>query len=405
MKSLDATFFGSNRRAVMQKLEGSLLVVPAYTQMQRGNDMASQFEQEANFWYLTGIEHPDWWLVIDGKRSKSWLIAPRIDDVHALFDGSLSAEDARTISGVSDIIDHSEGMSLLRQAAQAHQFVYTVDPPQHHDHFGFSLNPAARETREQLSRLFTKVHDFRPKLAELRAIKQPEEIDAMQSAIDMTVLAFDDVKKALSTYKYEYQVEADFTHFFRSRGAQGHAYDPIVASGSNACTLHYGQNNAQLKKGTLLLLDIGARHNGYAADITRTYAIGRMTKRQIAVHSEVVAAQAEIIQLLEPNLGVEEYQHEVDRIMKRALISLKLITDENDESYHTYFPHAISHGLGIDVHDSLGRPKYLQPGMVLTVEPGIYIPEEGIGVRIEDDILITKSGYKNMSVKLSTDSI
>ena len=405
MKSLDATFFEGNRRAVMQKLEGSLLVVPAYTQMQRGNDAAFQFEQEANFWYLTGIEHSDWWLVIDGKRSKSWLVAPSVDDVHALFDGSLSLADAQQISGIADVVDHSEGLSLLRQAARTHQFAYTVDPPQHHDHFGFTLNPAAREAREQLSRLFTKVHDFRPKLAQLRAIKQPVEIDAIQAAIDMTVTAFDTVKKLLPAYKYEYQVEADFTHHFRSHGARGHAYDPIVASGGNACTLHYGQNDAPLKKGTLLLLDIGARTKGYAADITRTYAVGKPTKRQLAIHAEVAAAHAEIIDLLQPNLGVEEYQRSVDAIMKRALVNLKLIKDESDEAYRTYFPHAISHGLGIDVHDSLGKPKFFQPGMVLTVEPGIYIPEEGIGVRIEDDILLTKSGYKNMSAKLSTECV
>lgn len=403
MKSLDATFFEASRQAVIQKLEGSLLVVPAYTQMQRGNDAAFTFEQEANFWYLTGIDHADWWVIIDGKRGKSWLVSPDVDDVHALFDGSLSADDARTISGINEVIDRSKGMALLRQSARSHQFVYTIDPPQHHDHFGFTLNPVARDMRELLSRIFVKVQDFRPKLAEIRAIKRPEEIDALQAAIDVTIDAFEKVKSSLVAYKHEYQVEADFTHHFRFNGAAGHAYDPIVAAGSNACTLHYGANNASLKKGTLLLLDIGARANGYAADITRTYAIGKPTKRQQAVHHEVAQAQRDIISLIEPGIGVEEYQREVDVIMKRALMNLKLIHDENDEKYRTYFPHAISHGLGIDVHDALGKPKYLQENMVLTVEPGIYIPEEGIGVRIEDDILVTKTGNKNLSAKLSTD--
>ena len=403
MKKLDAAFFGANRERVIAKLEGSLLVVPAYTQMQRGNDAAFQFEQEANFWYLTGIEHPDWWVIIDGKRAKSWLVAPEVDNVHALFDGSLSAEGAMQISGISEVLDRSKGASLLRQAARTHQFVYTIDPPMHHDHFGFTLNPAAREMREMLSRTFANVQDFRPKLAEIRAIKQPEEIMAMQYAIDLTVEAFEKVRASVQEYKYEYQVEADFTHHFRFSGARGHAYDPIVAAGHNACTLHYGANSDPLRKGTLLLLDIGARAQGYAADITRTYAIGKPTKRQQAVHAEVAAAQRQIIDLIEPGLGIEDYHKEVDVIMKRALINLKLIRDENDEAYRTYFPHAISHGLGIDVHDALGRPKYLKEGMVLTVEPGIYIPEEGIGVRIEDDILVTKNGHKNMSAKLSVD--
>ncbi len=405
MKFLDAAFFTANRQQAIEQLQGSLLVVPAYTQMQRGNDAAFGFEQEANFWYLTGIEHPDWWLIIDGKRGKSWLVSPEVDDVHALFDGNLSLDEAQKISGVTDVVDRSEGTTLLRQLARSHQFVYTVDPPQHHDHFGFTLNPAARDMREQLSRTFTKVQDFRPTLAKIRAIKQPQEINAIQSAIDVTVDAFEKVKSSLSTYKHEYQVEAEFSHYFRSHGTRGHSYDPIVAGGKNACTLHYGRNDDPLKKSTLLLLDVGARHNGYAADITRTYAIGTPTKRQAAVHTEVAAAHQEIISLLQPHLGIEEYQRAVDDIMKRALIRLKLIKDENDEAYRTYFPHAISHGLGIDVHDSLGKPKSLQPGMVLTVEPGIYILEEGIGVRIEDDILITASGHRNMSAKLSTDSM
>lgn len=152
-----------------------------------------------------------------------------------------------------------------------------------------------------------------------------------------------------------------------------------------------------------MLLDIGARVGGYAADITRTYAIGKPTKRQAQVHAAVAEAQAQIIALIEPLIGIEEYHRQVDVIMKRALMSLGLIANEQDDKYRTYFPHAISHGLGIDVHDALGRPNHLREGTVLTVEPGIYIPEEGIGVRIEDDILVTAKGKRNLSAKLPVD--
>jgi Xaa-Pro aminopeptidase len=153
-----------------------------------------------------------------------------------------------------------------------------------------------------------------------------------------------------------------------------------------------------------VLLDIGARSGGYAADITRTYAYGDPTKRQIEIHAAVQAAHHAIIKLITPNLAVEEYQREVDCIMIDALLSVGLMADRDDtDNYHKYFPHAISHGLGVDVHDSLGGPQFLQLGMVLTVEPGIYIPEEGIGVRIEDDILVTDSGNVNLSARLSTD--
>lgn len=403
MKPLGADFFTLNRKNVMEKLQGGLLVVPAYTQMQRGNDAAFKFEQEANFWYLTGIEYSDWWLIIDAKRARSWLVAPEVDAVHAVFDGSLSGEQARDISGVHDIIDRRAGEEFLKQAARSHRLVYTVDQPPHHDHFDFAMNPAVKEMRERLARTFVTVEDFRSKLAELRAIKQPEEIAAVQSAVDLTIKGFQSVHAQLNSYKYEYQIEADFSHLFRQAGAAGHAYDPIIAGGANACTLHYSQNNDPLKKSTLLLMDVGARCNGYAADITRTFGVGKPSKRQQAVHDAVAEAHAEIIALLEPGLPVEEYQAKVDATMKRTLINLKLMSDENDEkNYRRYFPHAISHGLGVDVHDSLGRPRLLQPGMVLTVEPGVYIPEEKIGVRIEDDILVTANGHRNLSGKLST---
>ena len=150
-------------------------------------------------------------------------------------------------------------------------------------------------------------------------------------------------------------------------------------------------------------MDVGATVDGYAADITRTYAKGTPTNRQREIHQAVEAAHHDIIKLLEPELPVEEYIRSVDARMKQALKDVGLLKDEGDnETYRKYFPHAISHGLGIDVHDSLGGARYFEPGMVLTVEPGIYIPEEGIGVRIEDDILITKTGYQNLSGKLAT---
>jgi Xaa-Pro aminopeptidase len=402
MKSPDASFFTGNREAVYDALKGGLLVVTAYTQTQRSNDTAFRFEQEANFWYLTGIEHPDWKLLIDAKRRKSWLVAPHVEQHHELFDGSLSHEHASLISGIHDVIDERAADAWLRQASRSHTIVHMIDVPAHAEYFGFYLNPSIKETREMLDRLFTKVQDFRPDLAKLRAIKQPEEIAFMQSAIDLTIEQFQHVYKQFASYKYEYEIEADFSVGFRRSGAPGHAYDPIVAAGANACTLHYIRNDSKLSKGQMVLLDIGARRNGYAADITRTYAFGKVTKRQRQVHEAVEYAQSEIIDLIEPGLMLDEYQDLVDGIMQRTLKELKLISGPDDDKYRKYFPHAISHGLGIDVHDALGRPRMLQEGMVLTVEPGIYIPEEKIGIRIEDDILVTSSGHRNMSAKLST---
>lgn len=400
---MNATFFQYSRQLLTERLSGGVVVLSAYAQMQRSNDMAFQFEQEANFWWLTGVDYPDWWLIIDGTRGKSWLVKPKVSQSHEIFDGSLSAADAKERSGVDHIIGDDEAQSILQDLAKKHSVVYALGDQPYAEHLDFVLNPAIKSTRERVSRLFATVQDCRKELAQLRAIKRPDEITVLKSAITTTIDAFEVVKTKLDTCQYEYEVEAEFNYYFRTHGANGHAYDPIVAGGKNACTLHYVANSQKLKKRQLLLLDIGARVGGYAADITRTFSYGEPTKRQIDVHSAVQTAQREIIQLIQPNLSVEQYQRDVDRIMIDALLELGLMSHrEDNENYRKYFPHAISHGLGVDVHDSLGSPQHLQPGMVLTVEPGIYIPEEGIGVRIEDDILVTPSGYSNLTARLST---
>lgn len=400
----DMNLFVENRQRLMADLKSGVAVLSAYTGMQRGNDMAFGFEQEANFWWLTGIEAADWWIIIDAGRGKSWLVAPRVSEMHQIFDGSLSAKEALTISGADDVLPREDAKNLLRDLAKKHSVAYTLGEQPHAEHFDFMLNPAPKKLYDQLERTFNSVQDCRKTLAKLRAIKQPGEITRIKKAIKLTVDAFDHAKQLLEAAKYEYEIEAEFSYFFRTRGAKGHAYDPIVAGGKNACTLHYVENNAKLKPHSLLLLDIGARHHGYAADITRTYAIGEPTKRQRDVHAAVAQAQAQIIALLQPNLLVEEYQKQVDLIMTETLLSLGLMHGRDDETnYRKYFPHAVSHGLGVDVHDSLGGPRLLQPGMVLTVEPGIYIPEESIGVRLEDNILITEKGHINLSARLSTD--
>jgi Xaa-Pro aminopeptidase len=397
-------FFTTNRDQLLTKLNGGVVVLTAYAGMQRSNDTAFAFEQEANFWWLTSIERPDWWVIIDGARHKSWLVAPSISKTHEIFDGSLSPEDAQRISGVDGIITSDDAKSLLRDLAKKHSVVYTLGEQPYVEYLDFTLNPAGRKLHEMLERTFNSVQDCRKDLAKLRAIKQPEEIARIKKAVNITVAAFDEVKAKLSGMSYEYEVEAEFSYLFRKNGAEGHVFDPIVASGKNTCTLHYFDNNDRLKKKSLLLLDIGLRYKGYATDIARTYALGEPTKRQQQVHTAVQSASRQIIQLLGPNLSVEQYQRDVDVIMVETLMSLGLMTDKNDTAtYRKYFPHAISHGLGVDVHESLGAPRFLQPGMVLAVEPGIYIPEEGIGVRIEDDILITEKDYTNLSARLSTD--
>lgn len=402
MSVLDKSFFLNNRERVYDELEGGLLVVPGYTRMQRSHDMAARFEQESNFWYLCGIEEPDWILIMDARERSSWLVAPTVSKHHELFDGSLSHGAAQKISGIKDIIDEKAADNLLKQYARHHQLVYYVGEPPHSDSFGFTLNPTSLNIFHKLETIFKKLCDFRSELSRIRSIKQPIEIEMIRAAVDLTIEGFELVRQQIETYKFEYEIESDFTHIFRRSGATGHAYDPIVASGRNACTLHYINNNSPIQKNELLLMDVGARVGGYAADITRTYAIEKPTKRQIEVHNAVKMAHEQIVDLVTPGLELESYQKQVNMIMSDALISLKLISGKNDEKYSRYFPHSISHGLGIDVHDQMGQPKKFLTGMVITVEPGIYIPEEGIGVRIEDDILITIDANENLSAKLLT---
>jgi Xaa-Pro aminopeptidase len=392
---IDSRFFTSNR---FRAHSSSPLILSAHTAVQASNDVAASFQQESFFWYLTGIEAPDWWLVMEG--TKAWLVAPEIDDTHRVFDGSLSFDRARAVSGIEHVITRKEGEELIATLSKKHSTVATLGKDPRASHYSFALNPAPIHMHRKLKKLFKEVHDCRLELTKLRAIKQPEELQAIRQAIEVTVAAFDKVKTHVDKYKYEYEIEADFSHHFRNSGAKGHAYEPIVAGGKNACTLHYINNQDRLNKKDLLLLDIGARVDGYAADITRTYALGKPPLRQQAVHAAVESAHKSIIALLKPGLSVIEYQERVDEIMKSKLKSLGLL--KTPEDYRKYFPHAVSHGLGIDVHDALGRPETFEPGMVLTVEPGIYIPEEGIGVRIEDDILITKTGHENLSAALPT---
>lgn len=402
MKALDASFFALNRKRVAEKLEGGLLVVAGYTGMQKTNDEEFRFVQESNMWFLSGINFPDWWLILDGKTSKAWLVEPDIDERNRLFTESLTVEDAKKKSGVQHVIRRDEAMRMLRSESKSHPLVYTIGHSPYVDYFTFALNPAVNDMRQILDRIFVKVQDFRPELAKIRAIKQPIEVAMIQQSIDLTIKGLNIVKEKMQTYKNEYEIEADLEYAFRIGGGRT-GFDPIIASGSNATVAHYFQNNTPLRKGSFVMMDVGAAAGCYPADITRTFAFGKPTKRMVAIHDAVREAQAEIIAMIGPDLSFEEYQRRADVIIKEHMVQLSILESiQDDEGYRRHMPHALSHGLGVDVHDSLGKPRLFQPGMVLTVEPGIYLREEGIGVRIEDNILVTETGHKNMSAKLST---
>lgn len=391
-------FHESNRQRLYKKSQGELIVLTAYDLLQQSGDMSAPFLQESTFWWLTGITEPGWKLILDTARSQATLVRPARSEVDIIFNGESDDESIYEVSGIKEVIPAKDFEAHLRQLHRRHTIVKTINPKQAHE---FVLNPALATLQLTLKRIFDSVQYCDRQIAELRAIKQPEEIARMRKAIKLTCETFSAVRRKLDTLKNEAEIEAEFIYQFHRTGAK-HAYEPIVAGGKNACTLHYVANNAKVHAREPILIDIGARVDGYSADITRTYC-RNPTKRQRAVHAVVEKAEQETIALIAPGVSIRDYMEHSDAIMKNALRELGLI-DEGDssDSYRTYFPHAMSHGLGVDTHDSLGAPRYFEPGMVLTVEPGIYIPEEGIGVRIEDDILVTETGYENLSGALPT---
>lgn len=393
-----AKIYNQRRENFSNTIHNEPAVLTAFSAMQQTNDSAGPFVQESSFFWLTGITEPNWQLVVFGE--KSWLVSPSKSDIHRIFDGGMSAEKAKQISGVSEVIFEDDYKSLLKELGDENPVVHTILRHPHSSDFDFVLNPALQRLHAKLQRSFSEVIDCRKELSKLKAIKSDEEIELIQQAIDISIDGFNKVKATLGIAKYEYQVEATLSFAFRSAGAEGHAYAPIVGTGKNACTLHYVANNDAFAENGMVLIDAGAKVGSYAADITRTYAIGTPTEREQAVHAEVEKAHKAIIELIQPGASIVDYHTKVDEIMKQALKNLNLLKAPTD--YRRYFPHAISHGLGIDVHDSLGGFEAFQPGMVLTVEPGIYIEEEGIGVRIEDDILVTKDGNVNLSAALPT---
>ncbi len=400
---MQASFFIQNRQNLLELIGDHLVVLTAYTRQQQRGDTSFVFMQEANFLYLSGIDYPDWKLIIDGKNQKSWLVAPYIDASHQLFDGSLSFDMAKKMSGIAVVIDQKAGKELLRELSKKYSSVYTLGTPSYARYVDFSLNPAPKKLQQALKRQFNSVQDCTTQLAKLRAIKRPAELEAISQAATFSADAFAAVKEKLPNCRYEYELEAELTYYFRRHNAQ-HAFEPIIAGGKNACTLHYVANDAKIGTQQLVLIDAGARQNGYPADITRTFGVGELSLRQVAVHTAVKEAEQKIIALCTPGLSVKDYLQKTDLIMKEALLSLGLMNNRDDEVvYRRYFPHAVSHGLGIDVHDSLGGFKEFIPGMVITVEPGIYIPEEAIGVRIEDDVVITENGHQNITAAISTE--
>lgn len=399
-----ADFFTGNRRSLAADVKSNgPIVIAANGLLQRGGDSSYSFCQDANFWYLTGIDEPDLVLVID--ITETYLIVPPRDASRTAFDGAVDDQALTQRSGIDQLYETGAGWAKLTARIQATQQVATIKAaPSYIERYGLYANPARARLTKQLKTISSdlSLNDITANIVRLRMIKQAPELAVIQSAINITAASIKAATTAskMSTYRYEYELEAEISRGFRSRGASGHAFEPIVAGGQRACTLHNVANNSALTADELIVIDVGAEVEHYAADITRTVATGSPSRRARAVHAAVADVQRYAFGLLKPGVLLADYEHQIETYTGQKLIELGLITAISHDAVRHYYPHAASHFLGLNVHDAGHYDLPLAPGMVITVEPGIYIPEEGIGVRIEDDVLITKQGIKILSKKL-----
>jgi Xaa-Pro aminopeptidase len=399
---ITAEFFAGNRARLRELFTGTApIVVTANGLLQKAADSTYTFQQDSSFWYLTGINEPDVTLVLD--KDKEYLIVPELSDYQHSFDGSIDAEAVTNASGIKTVLGDKDGWKQLQSRLKKVKHVATLaaNPP-YVETYGMYTNPA-RATLIQKIKEFNgdaELLDLRTALGRLRMVKQPVELATMQQAINLTVATLKKVKAKLPKLGYEYDIEAEVTGQMLRHGARD-AWKPTVGAGANACVLHWQKNTAPLRANDMVVIDIGAEVNHYCADITRTYSIGgKPSRRQQAVYDAVVDVHAFACSLQKPHATIRENEKEVEQFMGEKLRELGLIKTIDREAVRHYFPHATSHYLGIDPHDAGDYEYPLEPGVVLTVEPGIYIPEEGIGVRLEDDILITAHGYKSLSERL-----
>jgi len=406
--------------------DDSVAIIPAAKEVLRSGDTHYRFRQASNFYYLTGYNEPDALLVItSGQDSQSILFnRPRNPSEEQWTglrlgqDGAIKELGMSTAFGVDSL---SEELPKLLTGTSTVYYALGQDP---------ELEQILIQTLNKLKsqvRRGTKapelLGDIEPILSEMRLFKSEAEVNLMRRAASISVNAHKKAMQRCKDLEHEYQLEAELIYEFSRHGCRSVAYDPIVGSGKNACILHYTENNAPLRPGDLVLIDAGGEYGNYAADITRTFPVnGRFSPEQKSIYELVLKAQKAGIAAIKPGLAWNAIQQIMIRILTEGLCDLGIIKGNVDEliaseAYKPFYMHNSGHWLGLDVHDC-GRYKTnnewrpLEAGMVLTVEPGLYISSNissvdkrwhNIGVRIEDDILVTKTGHENLTGALPVD--
>lgn len=403
---INNALFIKNRANFMQHMKpNSIAVFNSNDIFTTGADSTVPFHQHRNIFHLSGVDQEESILVLCpgalNPKHREVLFVRETNDHIAIWEGAkLDKKQATETSGVETVYWLSEFDKIFYDLMTECETIY------------FNTNEHYRQSEEMESRedRFIKMvkdkfpaHNWAksfPIMEKLRGVKDPIEIDLMQTACNITEKGFRRILGFVKPGVMEYEIEAEYMHEFLRNRSKGFSYTPIIGSGFNACVLHYIENNQECKDGDMLLMDVGAEYANYSSDMTRTIPVnGRFTDRQRAVYNAVLRVKDEATKMLVPGTLWAEYHVEVGKLMTSELLGLGLIDkadvqneDPNWPAYKKYFMHGTSHHMGLDTHDYGNLKKPMEAGMVFTVEPGIYIPDENMGIRIEDDVVVQEKG-------------
>lgn len=391
-------FFITNRNRLYEELKDqSLLVLFAGKAPQKSADEDYKFVPNRHFYYLTGIDEPNIIFAArkKGEKVEEFLFIEKSNPVLEKWVGkSISISDAIEASGIDNILYLEQFESTVSQTIVSETFFQVYLDLERRELDSMTTKAQQFASKLQANYPYVQIYNVYPVISELRVYKTPEEIEKIKKAIEITQNGIRNVMKHAKPGMKEYQLEAHFDFILNSEGVKEHAFPTIVASGKNGTILHYEKNNAIVEDGSLVLLDLGAQFEYYNADISYTFPVnGKFTDKQKMYYNIVLKALRETTALIKPGVPFAKLNKMTKKVLAEECVKIGLIKEETEIS--EYYYHGVSHFLGLDTHD-VGSYKdlILQPGMVLTVEPGLYIADEEIGIRIEDDVLVTEEGHE-----------